>query len=132
MEPCIFTHFAVDNVKEKSLKEILRSSFFRAIRARQPYDSNLLLPCMLIDHPHVFREIYAEIHPYPTHPGAESLIHELASGLDDYARRDRVIMDRAWQEDFVSKGFPVPEPPRGNGRHPREPEREGKPIHSHS
>lgn len=105
VEPCIFTHFATDNVNEKSLEECLNSPFFQSIRSRQPYGSNLLMPCMLIDHPHVFREVYAEAHPVPTHAGAEQLINELAEGLDDYSRRERPILDRAWQEDFIAKGF---------------------------
>ena len=33
VEPCVFTHFAVDNVKETNLTEILKSDFFRSIRS---------------------------------------------------------------------------------------------------
>jgi len=105
VEPCIFTHFAVDNIKEKSLREVLRSPFFRAIRARQPFSDNLLRPCMLIDHPWVFREIYTQCQPCPTHPGAESLVNGLAPGLDRYAEAEAPILGQAWQEDFVAKGF---------------------------
>ena len=57
VEPCVFTHFAVDNVKEKPLAECLGSAFFRDIRSRQPYDENPLRPCMIIDNPHVLREV---------------------------------------------------------------------------
>ncbi|MBC8255208.1 MAG: hypothetical protein H8E35_14435, partial [Ardenticatenia bacterium] len=110
-------HSAVDNGKEKSLRQVLRSPFFRGMRARQPFDDNLLLPCQLIDHPHVFREIFAEFRPYPTHPGAETLVNGLGPALDDYAGRDRAVMDPAWQEEFVACGFqpmtapqPLPEP----------------------
>jgi len=118
VEPCIFTHFAVDNIREKSLREVLRSSLFRAIRARQPFSDNLLRPCMLIDHPWVFREIYAQCQPYPTHPGAESLVNGLIPGLDRYAEAEAPILERAWQEDFVAKGFQPslaasPQCPRG-------------------
>lgn len=105
VEPCIFTHFAVDNIREKSLREVLTSSYFGAIRARQPYDSNLLRPCMLIDHPEVFREVYAQEGPHPTHPDAADLVTTLSNGLDRYAREMGEIMDDAWQRDFVAKGF---------------------------
>lgn len=108
VEPCIFAHFAVDNVKQKSLRQALRSPFFRGIRARQPFDNNLLLPCQLIDHPHVFREICAEFQPYPTHPGAETLINGLGPTLDEYAQNTRAIMERPWQEAFVECGFKAP------------------------
>lgn len=105
VEPCIFTHFAVDNVKEKSLREALTSPFFRGIRARQPFDKNLLLPCQLIDHPHIFREVFNEYHPRPTHPGADTLVSELAPFLDEYAKQERELMDAAWQKDFLDHGF---------------------------
>jgi len=45
-EPCIFVHLAVDNIKQKSLKEVINSPYFRGIRARQPYTDNLLRPCI--------------------------------------------------------------------------------------
>jgi len=105
VEPCIFAHFAVDNVKDKSLREVLLSPFFKAIRARQPFDKNLLLPCQLIDHPHIFREIYNEFHPYSTHPGAESLVIKFSNPLDIYSAQVKSIMDKAWKKDFVEKGF---------------------------
>lgn len=47
VEPCIFAHFAVDNINEKSLKEVLTSQFFREIRSRQPFSENPLTPCMI-------------------------------------------------------------------------------------
>jgi len=113
VEPCIFTHFAVDNIKDKSLADCLRSPFFLDIRRRQPFSDDLLRPCMLIDHPHVFRDIYARYHPQPTHPGALSLVNALGPGLDKYAQALAPIMDQAWQEDFLARGF---RPPAGPGR----------------
>jgi len=112
VEPCIFTHFAVDNVKEKSLSDCLDSPFFRAIRARQPYDADLLLPCMLIDHPHVFREVHAACRPQGTHRGADRLVGDMAAGLDAYSQRIKAIMDVSWQAAFDGKR---PGPPAGNG-----------------
>jgi len=63
VEPCIFVHFSADNIKEKSLKEALDSDFMRAIRAHQPFDDNLLLPCQIIDNPDKLREIVEKTHP---------------------------------------------------------------------
>ncbi len=112
VEPCIFAHFATDNVQEKSLGACLQSAFFKAIRARQPYNDNLLMPCMLIDNPCVFRDIFNQCHPYPTHAGAESLVGGLAPGLDAYAGHLAEIMDEVWQEDWVSKGRLWPYTPK--------------------
>ena len=65
VEPCVFCHFTVDNIKNKSLKEVflLHSS---AIQENQPYDNNLMRPCMLIDVPEVpgcSRKIWGKTQP---------------------------------------------------------------------
>jgi len=86
VEPCIFTHFAQTNIKNTSLKKAMNCQFFKEIRKRQPYSDNLYLPCMLIDHPHVSRELCQKCNIYPTHEGAEDLFSELAEGLDKYAK----------------------------------------------
>lgn len=101
VEPCVFVHFAVDNIKEKSLAEVLTSDFFMAFRKRQPYTENHLRPCCIIDNPHVLREIVAETGAYPTHDGAETVITCLAKQLDEYASEYEKIADEAWEEEYV-------------------------------
>jgi MoaA/NifB/PqqE/SkfB family radical SAM enzyme len=105
VEPCIFVHLATDNIKQKSLRDVIDSPYFRAIRARQPYSDNLLRPCMIIDHPHVLRELVAEHRACPTEPGAETIITELSGVIDQYAEAVAIEMDPIWQRDFVSKEF---------------------------
>jgi MoaA/NifB/PqqE/SkfB family radical SAM enzyme len=102
VEPCVFTHFAVDNIKEKSLKQVVSSPFFRNIQKRQPYNDNLLRPCWLIDNPHVLREVVAESGAHPTHEGAEELITSLACKVDAYAQDYGELADRVWEEEFLS------------------------------
>lgn len=105
VEPCVFCHFAVDNIKEKSLREVLRSDFFRAIQARQPYSDNLLRPCMLVDCPWVLEEVVREYGAHPTHPGAESIITELKEPLKKYAEEYARYADAAWEKEYVAKGL---------------------------
>ena len=94
VEPCVFCHFAKDNIKEKTLAEALRSDLFEAIRLRQPYCDNLLRPCMIIDHPHILREVIAETGALPTHEGADSIINDFAGPLDEMAERYRELADK--------------------------------------
>jgi len=89
VEPCVFAHFAVDNIKGKSLKEVINSPFFQKIQAKQPFNHDHRLPCMLIDNPEILREVVEKSGAHPTHPGAESLVTTLAPKVDDYARRMR-------------------------------------------
>jgi len=99
VEPCVFVPFAVDNIKEKSLTEILHSEFFQAIRRRQPYSSNYYRPCMVIDHPHVLRAVIDEAGAKATHPGAGHLLGELAEDLDRYAAAYGKMADALWEEE---------------------------------
>lgn len=99
VEPCVFCHFAADNIRRKPLVEILRSPFFTRIREAQPYgDDDLLRPCLIIDHPATLRQIIADSTVHPTHPGAQGILDELASGLDDYAGGVARLFDPLWEQ----------------------------------
>jgi MoaA/NifB/PqqE/SkfB family radical SAM enzyme len=96
LEPCIFAHFATHNLNDCTLEEALTSSLFREIQRRQPFNENLLMPCMLIDNPHQSREIVELTGAKPTHPGAESLLEQLAPAIDDYAAEVERVYDPVW------------------------------------
>lgn len=100
VEPCVFVHFAVDNVKDKPLKEILNSDFFKGIRAHQPCSENHLRPCMVIDNPKLMREVCNKFNAYTTHPGSESIIRDenIVSFLDEYSESFKKIVDPIWKE----------------------------------
>lgn len=106
VEPCVFAHFAVDNIRDKPLKDILQSPFFSEIRSRQPYDENLLRPCMIIDVPEVLRDVVTICGAHPTHHGADAVIKELARDMDSYSESYRKMADTKWkqyEEDFLSE-----------------------------
>jgi MoaA/NifB/PqqE/SkfB family radical SAM enzyme len=105
VEPCVFCHFAADNIKEKSLKDVLQSPFFKALKKKRPYNENLLLPCTIIDNPHILREAVEEGGAHPTHKGSESIITTLAPALDEYAKRYGEIAGRAWRTEYKDKVY---------------------------
>lgn len=74
VEPCIFAHFATDNLKNKKLIDVFKSPFFKELRDRQPYNDNLLKPCMMIDNPKVIREVASKTGARPTDKGAEMML----------------------------------------------------------
>lgn len=106
IEPCVFCHLAVDNIRRTSLKEALRSPLFIRIREAQQEQDNLLRPCMLIDRPEVGREIAGMKGVYTTHDGAEAIFTGLADSMDDYSRRYGGIADAVWQEECTDSGKP--------------------------
>lgn len=97
VEPCAFAHFTVDNIREKSLKEVLQSPLFKAYQKRQPFSENLLRPCPIIDVPEALREIVKESGASPTHKGAETvLMGEIGTYLEQRAMKWKTISDEIW------------------------------------
>ncbi len=100
VEPCVFAHFAVDNIREKSLAECLASDFFAALRQAAPFGRNLLRPCPIIDHPKVLRTLVRKYGARPTHEGAETILTDLAEHLDGYSEGLRRIYDPVWASEY--------------------------------
>jgi MoaA/NifB/PqqE/SkfB family radical SAM enzyme len=98
VEPCVFCHFASDNVKEKSLIEALNSPLFREIRSRQPFSENYFRNCPLIDHPEQGKEIALKFARYFTHEGAEEFFKGLSPDIDAYSKAYGEIAEAAWKE----------------------------------
>ncbi|MFH1358489.1 MAG: radical SAM protein [archaeon] len=100
VEPCIFSHFAVDNIKNKSLKEAFTSDFFKGLREREPHSENLYMPCMWIDTPEAGREIWEKFGCYPTHEGADTIVKDpkIIKGLNKYSKRVKELFDPEWEK----------------------------------
>jgi len=118
VEPCVFCHFASDNVKEKSLVEALNSPLFREIRSKQPFSENLFRNCPLIDHPEQGREFALKHAKYFTHEGAENLFTDHAQTIDAYAKAYGEVAEAAWKERMASlDDKPLPAGKKVLGRH---------------
>lgn len=115
IEPCVFCHYAVDNIRRTTLREALNSPLFQSIRARQGEHENLLRPCMLIDHPEAGRELFQSAGVYPTHEGAGKIFTELASQMDDYSHSYGAIADLAWEKEFGGEAGPKKRVSDGKG-----------------
>ena len=83
VEPCAFVHFATDNIRDKSLKEILASPLFTAYQKRQPFNKNHYAPCPIIDAPQALRDIVKETGAQPTHDGAQDVLSGLQATFLD-------------------------------------------------
>lgn len=100
VEACVFAHFGVDNIREKSLIEIANSPFFKAIRDAFPYNEtgNLKRPCILIDNPGILRNLVNQYMVPGGHVHSEDIIHDprVAEWVDDYARRFKDLTEPEW------------------------------------
>lgn len=106
VEPCIFAHISVDNIRNKDLIDVFRGSMFKELRQRQPYNKNMLRPCMMIDNPHVIREVAKASGAHPTDPSAAAMLNdvEFQHKLEKLATDFAPVADEAWQTDFNGKG----------------------------
>lgn len=105
VEPCAFVHFAIDNIKGKSLIEVLRNPLFQSFQKRQPFSDNLLAPCPIIDNPQQLRDIVAESGAYPTHEGAETILSgSIGKYLDelssDWHKKSRPIFENRTEKSI--------------------------------
>ncbi len=101
VEPCVFLHFAVDNIKDVwarggTLATALNSDFFKAIRDRNRRDPNRLRPCMLMDHNEHLEYCVNHFQARPTHPGAEGPVTRLKDDIRTWAREYAELAERAW------------------------------------
>jgi MoaA/NifB/PqqE/SkfB family radical SAM enzyme len=101
VEPCVYTHIAVDNIQNTTLMQALNSPLFKDIRSRQPHNCNHLRPCMIIDNPHVMRDVIKKNHPYFTHPGAEEIYTFRSKDMDKYAETYGILAERIWEDEYV-------------------------------
>ena len=101
IEPCVFAHFGVDNIREKSVLEAANSPFFKAIRQEFPYNdnANLKRPCMIIDNPQVLRKLVDQYLVPQGHEHSEDLIHDpkVVAWIDEYAQRFKELTDPVWE-----------------------------------
>jgi hypothetical protein len=57
---------------------------------------------MIIDNPHVMRQLIEETKPYFTHPGAEEIYTTKSQEMDAYAKRFGELADQVWQNEYLN------------------------------
>lgn len=107
VQPCGPVHFALDNVRGKSLRSIVGSDMMRAYACREPITTNPLRMCWVLDHPQVLREILTESKARPIDPAALGLIEGDLEARAAAAAGWRAVADAMWMEtdpkDFLKK-----------------------------
>jgi len=107
-EACVFAHFGVDNIREKSLLDAANSPFFNAIREAFPYNAsaNLRRPCIITDNPQVLRKLVNEHVTAKGHPHSEDIVRDPAvtCWIDDYARRFEALTEPEWRRTIEDPG----------------------------
>ncbi len=100
IEPCAFIHLSQGNIKDMSLEDALRLPFFQEIQKLQPYSDNLLSPCLLVDHPDLFRKIGHLSGVKSTNGTLENLGKEVGKHLDKLSKEWEKISRPVFEHDF--------------------------------
>ncbi len=100
VEACVFAHFGVDNIREKSLIEAANSPFFNAIREAFPFNAagNLKRPCLITDNPKILRKLIDEHMLAKGHTHSEDIVRDpqVTAWIDDYAGRLKELTEPEW------------------------------------
>jgi len=76
VEPCVYTHIAIDNITETPLAQALNSN------------------------PHVMRDVIHKTGARFTHPGAEEIYTAQKDRMDAYAENWGQLADRVWEKEY--------------------------------
>ncbi|WP_234122921.1 radical SAM protein [Clostridium hydrogenum] len=106
VEPCVFSHFSTVNLKGRHLIDAFRDPFFKKLRSIQPYNKNMLRPCMMIDNTEVIRHVCKETGAKPDDSGAEKMLHDevFHEKITKSAHEFKPYAEKTWKEVFDEKG----------------------------
>ena len=99
IEPCAFIHYSDSNIKEKTLLEAYRSPLFMAYRKNQPFNSNMLRPCPVLDNPGKLTEMVESSGAISTDMASPEKASEYCDKCVDVAEKWAPVADRLWNED---------------------------------
>ena len=94
VEPCVFAHFAKDNIRDKSLVDIVNSDVFKAARKLQPFGGDLRRPCPVIDHPDVLKKLVEDYKLMCTDGDGVDIITKLHPVVCEQSKEYKDYLDR--------------------------------------
>ncbi len=103
MEPCVFIHYSGANIKEKSLIECLQQPLFLEYQKNQPFNSNHLRPCPMLENPQRLREMVKKTGAKSTDMESPEDVDHLCDKCEEYAKKWAPDADRLWEETHPSK-----------------------------
>lgn len=98
VEPCAFIHYSNVNIKEVSLLEALKCDLFKHYQAGQPFNSNHLRPCPLLDNPARLREMVHASGAHSTQLMDLESVDVLTAKCEEISKKWAITADRLWQE----------------------------------
>lgn len=98
VEPCVFIHYSDSNIREKSIKECLKSPLFKEYYKGQPFNNNMLRPCPMLENPQALRSIVHKTGARSTNLSHPESVDELCAKCDAYAAKWAPKAKEIWEE----------------------------------
>ena len=86
VEPCAFIHYSNVNIKNTRLQDALQNPLFEEYRYNQPFNSNYLQPCPLLDNPDWLKDMVHRSGAKSTQPIDEESVDDLTNKLQDISK----------------------------------------------
>lgn len=99
VEPCVFIHYSNANIHEVSLLDALRSPLFMAYHDGQPFNSNHLMPCPMLENPDILPELVAQTGAHPTDLIEPETPEQLRDKTAPAARAWAPVAERMWADE---------------------------------
>jgi len=105
IEPCAFIHYSDSNIHETTLLEALQRPLFMQYHQNQPFNSNHLRPCPLLDNPDYLAAMVDQSGARSTEVMAPEDVHSLCAKCHPAADIWAPVADKLWHETDV---YPEP------------------------
>ena len=98
IEPCAFVHYSDSNIKEKTLIEAYTSPLFMAYKQNQPFNTNMLRPCPVLDNPEYLPRMVESTNSYSTDLASPEKASDYCKKCIVVAEKWAPVADRLWNE----------------------------------
>lgn len=104
IEPCAFIHYSNCNIHDTTLLEAYQSPLFREYQKGQPFNSNYLRPCPLLDNPEKLTHMVDEAKAHSTDLQSPEDVHDLTAKTEPVAAKWAVTADKIWSVSHSCNG----------------------------
>ena len=105
IEPCVFIHYSDSNIRTHTLFEALNNPLFMAYRKGQPFNDNHLMPCPMLENPHILREMINKTGAKSTDLVYKESVEELCAKCDDFSKAWAPVAKEIWDNNPHPKTF---------------------------
>lgn len=98
MEPCVFIHYSDSNIREKTILEALQSPLFQAYKKGQPFNTNHLRPCPMLENPEKLTEMVHDTGAHSTDLESKETVDHLCGKCKEYARNWEPTANLLWRQ----------------------------------